>query len=123
MHKIFVYGTLKTGFHNNYLLDGQRLIGPAVTPVGYTIRDIGHFPGLFDSGSGSVGGQVWEVDDETLERLDRLERVPKLYFRDSMTVNMSDGSQAEVQAYFFNGSASKYPIVQNGVWEGKGCAG
>jgi gamma-glutamylcyclotransferase (GGCT)/AIG2-like uncharacterized protein YtfP len=75
MHRIFVYGTLKRGQSNDPLLQGSRFLGPAITTTRYRmIASV--FPVLLSHGSGlTVKGELYEVDMETRNRLDRLERV------------------------------------------------
>lgn len=95
--KIFVYGTLKKGFSNNYLLIGQKLIGNFVTEKKYRLVSLGSFPGLID-GDKSIKGEVYEVSDECLSNLDILECVPKLYYRAFLDIcDISD-----VQGYIYN---------------------
>jgi gamma-glutamylcyclotransferase (GGCT)/AIG2-like uncharacterized protein YtfP len=75
--KVFVYGTLKQGYNNSYLLGKSRFLGKAKT-ISLHVMLNGGFPyvsqetkkGAF---SGQVVGEVFEVDDATLKRLDGLE--------------------------------------------------
>jgi gamma-glutamylcyclotransferase (GGCT)/AIG2-like uncharacterized protein YtfP len=90
MTRVFVYGSLMTGLHNNRLLreGGARLVGPATIPAGrYAMVSLCGFPGLVDAhwreqGAASpIVGEVWEVDAMTLVRLDRLEGVEDGFYR------------------------------------------
>jgi gamma-glutamylcyclotransferase (GGCT)/AIG2-like uncharacterized protein YtfP len=90
MTRVFVYGSLMTGLHNNRLLreGGARLVGPATIPAGrYAMVSLGAFPGLVDArwrdqGAASpIVGEIWEVDAMTLVRLDRLEGVEGGFYR------------------------------------------
>jgi len=75
MHRIFVYGTLKRGLPNHSLLQSSRYLGPAITTERYRMI-ASEFPVLLSQGSGqTVKGELYEVDTETRNRLDRLERV------------------------------------------------
>lgn len=79
--KVFVYGSLKRGYWNNSLLSTAKFIGEAFTIDGsYTMYD-GGFPYVVLGGDDDVSGEVWEVDDDTLRNLDRLEGVPDHYVR------------------------------------------
>lgn len=71
-HLVFVYGTLRSGQPNNALMDGS-LIGMAT--VEGVLHNAGGFPGLRPAAGRYVRGEVWEVPEETLARLDRLEGV------------------------------------------------
>lgn len=74
MHKVFVYGSLLSGMGNNALLKDAKFLGKATTTPGFQMLDIGWFPGVVEDPSGiTIHGEVYEVSDETLARLDRLE--------------------------------------------------
>ncbi|HCN78034.1 MAG TPA: gamma-glutamylcyclotransferase [Verrucomicrobiales bacterium] len=74
---VFVYGTLKRGKSNHAFLDGQKFAGLAVTRAVYRMYDAGGYPGLvYDVENGCpIRGEVWDVDEACLERLDVLENV------------------------------------------------
>jgi gamma-glutamylaminecyclotransferase len=90
--KLFTYGTLMRGYHNNHLLSKCQFIGEAVTLDGFVLYNCGFpmavphtddedaFPLL------SVQGEVWEVDEESLSRIDRLEGHPRWYIRKQRAV-------------------------------------
>jgi len=79
-HHLFVYGTLKKGFpnHDNYL-GSAKLLGKYQTIEKYPLVLCGarYVPCMFFSpGEGHhVEGELYEVDDECLNRIDALERV------------------------------------------------
>lgn len=98
---VFVYGTLRQGFHNHRFLQWTgheaTFIGDAVTvnrfnmiacgfpillrPLGDGVNVEDQMPAL------QVVGEVYEVDDETLANLDRLEGVARgMYTRDEEPV-------------------------------------
>jgi len=87
--RLFVYGTLKRGCCNHGQIAGQTFLGPAVTPPGFCLYDLGGYPAIVarpDSPTG-VLGEVWSVDAECLERLDRFEGVHEgLYRREAITL-------------------------------------
>lgn len=97
MYTIFVYGTLKRGFRNHYILDGSKFIGEATTMDEYTMLDLGHFPGCVEEDFCRIHGEVYEVDGTTLDRLDMLEDCPNLFYKS--VVNTTLG---ECLMYFFN---------------------
>ncbi len=77
MTRIFVYGTLKRGGSNHGWLRGQRFIAKARTQPQFRLFDLGGYPGLVvDAQNGlAVEGEVWEVDEAALARLDELEDI------------------------------------------------
>jgi gamma-glutamylcyclotransferase (GGCT)/AIG2-like uncharacterized protein YtfP len=73
MH-LFVYGTLKRGESRHRFLAGQTFVAPARTRPLYRLHDLGDFPGLVESAVGlTIEGELWEVDEACLLRLDRIE--------------------------------------------------
>lgn len=79
-HHLFVYGTLKKGFpnHNNYLGSAKQL-GKYQTIEKYPLVVCGarYVPCMiYSPGDGHhVEGELYEVDDECLNRIDALERI------------------------------------------------
>lgn len=79
-HLVFVYGTLKKGFpnHNNYMGSAKRL-GKYQTVEKYPLVLCGarYVPCMINSpGKGHhVEGELYEVDDECLNRIDALEGI------------------------------------------------
>jgi gamma-glutamylcyclotransferase (GGCT)/AIG2-like uncharacterized protein YtfP len=79
---IFVYGKLRKGgempMDENF--PGSAFVAEAT--VSGMLYDLGRYPGLVIEPSGSrVIGAVYEVDDETLKRLDEIEASAKYYRR------------------------------------------
>lgn len=71
---VFVYGTLKRGGENHGWIDKQRFVAEACTRALYRMYDLGGYPGMVHSPDGiSIEGEVWEVDEAGLLRLDILE--------------------------------------------------
>ncbi len=81
-HRIFVYGTLKKGFpnHDRYMQSAEKL-GGYRTVESYPLVLIGerYVPCMIDApGEGEqIEGELYEVDDDCLKRLDALERIKK----------------------------------------------
>ena len=96
MHRVFVYGSLKRGRYNNDLLRESRFIGERITQdETWIMRSLGGFPGVvkqYHGGlSASICGDLYEVDDMTLARLDRLESNGHFYNRE--LVKLRDESE------------------------------
>jgi gamma-glutamylcyclotransferase (GGCT)/AIG2-like uncharacterized protein YtfP len=73
--RIFVYGSLKKGYINNerYMRDGAKYVRHAIIN-GYTLHQHPHgYPVMFPDEQGIVFGEIWAVDDWTLESLDYIE--------------------------------------------------
>ena len=73
-HLVFVYGTLRRGGAGamSIRFPGAKFIAEA--KVCGSLYDLGAYPGLLVNGSNSsVSGEVYEVDQETLNKLDEFE--------------------------------------------------
>ena len=84
LHRVFVYGTLKSGGDIRGLnqFDGATIVGKAKTNYpDYNMLDLGAFPGVTKEGEKHIQGEVWEVDDEVMEQLDMIEGYPEFYNR------------------------------------------
>jgi gamma-glutamylcyclotransferase (GGCT)/AIG2-like uncharacterized protein YtfP len=73
-NRVFVYGTVRRGGVRamDDLFPGARFVGGG--EVSGRLYDLGEYPGLQLGGSDSqVVGEVYEIDDETLNKLDDIE--------------------------------------------------
>lgn len=85
--RVVVYGTLKEGNGNwRHLLDNDRctLLGRCVVTGPYTMYSLGFFPAVVEvdgAEDGEILGEVFLVDEDTLDSLDILEGHPNWYER------------------------------------------
>jgi gamma-glutamylcyclotransferase (GGCT)/AIG2-like uncharacterized protein YtfP len=91
MPLLFVYGTLMRGESNHGQLEGARFVGTARTSPAFQLVDLGEYPALLDGGSQAVAGEVYEVDDAMIARLDPFEASAS-YGR--ATIPLEDGRPA-----------------------------
>jgi gamma-glutamylcyclotransferase (GGCT)/AIG2-like uncharacterized protein YtfP len=123
-HKVFVYGTLKTGQPNNYILKerGAKCLGVFATVDRLVMVDLGAYPACYRDAEkgGAVVGEVWECDDEILADLDHLEGHPTFYRRETIEVCWGEGYRpVKVLAYLLPADHDCLigkPRVENGVW-------
>jgi len=82
--RVFVYGTLKRGQSNHGLLINDKYIGADSITMKGRMVDLGAFPGVIRNqrDEATIRGEVYEVDDDTLNGLDYLEGHPTFYRRD-----------------------------------------
>jgi len=103
MPLIFVYGTLKRGRANNYILAAQECFGPAKTKAGYVLYNLEGYPGMVEEPGATEGiaGEVWSVDSKCLKHLDKLEGLEEgLYARRSVALEAPfDGRKVEAYIY------------------------
>lgn len=101
---IFVYGTLKSGLRNHHLLSTSRFIKKTKTKPYYKMYSCGSYPCIVECKSGvAVEGEVYEIDENTLRHLDRLEGVPYLYDKDAI---MLEDFHPMTTAYFYQNDVS-----------------
>lgn len=101
-HVVFVYGTLRAGQWNHYLLDGSKYIGMARTKNRYALYGDG-IPFLSRTKAISqVTGEVYSVNDATLSRLDELEGHPDAYKREQAEVVLDNGRELTAWIYFYD---------------------
>lgn len=117
-HRVFVYGSLLAGLPNDRHLVGARLLG-AATMSGLTLHDYapGAYPAAVD-GVGDVTGEVYEVDDVGLARLDRLEGHPRFYRRVPRAAELAHGPELLVWVYLM-GNAGREGLgepIASGDW-------
>lgn len=98
MHRVFVYGTLKSGFFNHRLLGGCEFFGGGVAVPTYKMIETGYkmiengFPVIMPDPEGKpLAGEIYTVDDKTLARLDQLEREGSSYDRKLIDVTLPLG--------------------------------
>ena len=111
MTLVFVYGTLKRGGSNHFLLAGQEFAGTARTLPGFALYDLEGYPGMVADGAASEGisGEVWSVDPACLAELDRLEGIEEgLYRRERVPLEPPFADKA-VDAYLYLRSVSGRP--------------
>lgn len=114
--KVFVYGTLKRGFGNHeYLLSKSKFLGEHVTDPAYTMVSCGGFPGVIESGSTPITGEVFEVTEEELLDCDRLEGHPNWYRR-----KLIPTPYGEAWVYIYpSDKVEGLKVVESGVWRGR----
>ena len=87
-HLVFVYGTLRRGGVRSMSIrfPGAKFIAAAEVSGG--LYDLGAYPGLLlDESNSSVVGEVYEVDDEILTRLDEIE-ASSYYWREQVEISL-----------------------------------
>lgn len=82
-HLVFVYGTLRKNESNHFYLDDAEFIGNFTTPPNFALFDLGRYPAIIE-GKQSIVGEVYAINDDILEQLDRLEDIPIEYRRESI---------------------------------------
>lgn len=104
--KVFVYGTLKKGGWNHSSMDGSRCIGTGSLGKDYSLF-VDSLPKVVRAPSEcGVDGELYEVNYETLKKLDKLEGHPLFYKRELVEIFLSDGSTDEAYVYIYQSGVS-----------------
>jgi gamma-glutamylcyclotransferase (GGCT)/AIG2-like uncharacterized protein YtfP len=123
LNRVFVYGTLRDREPNHYILAeaGAKVIG-YTRITGYIMLHLGAYPGVVKApptGGWQIFGEVYDVDDATLLRMDQLEGHPNFYTRIEVDLPAPFG-----KAWMYALPANKY--LQSGVqfipfgrWDGR----
>ena len=114
---VSVYGSLrKTMSNNQYYLSDSEYKGTFTTEPNYSLYSLSFYPGLKLNGNTSVIMEVYEVDEETLTNLNRLEGYypgEKSTFYDRIEINTPWG---RAFTYIYVNELSKDSIVESGDW-------
>jgi gamma-glutamylcyclotransferase (GGCT)/AIG2-like uncharacterized protein YtfP len=111
VEKIFVYGSLMKGLRlHGYLKTSKYLGKDCVAGILLTNPYLqGDIPVLiYGEGLGVVQGEVYEISEELLKTLDRVEGVPQLYKRKSLSTRCGF---EDVWVYIWPGE-----VVKSGNW-------
>lgn len=119
--RFFVYGTLKSGKHNNYLLRRATLLGEAKTEPVYTLFD-GPYPIVTRGGSTPIVGEVFETNDEdVIDNIFSLERCSRVQGHQSNWYDFDtiETPYGEANIFVMNEGKSGRPdskILNSGQW-------
>jgi len=109
-HRVFVYGTLKSGFQNHYSLNGCELFGAASTVPTYKMIENG-FPVIMPDPEGTpLAGEIYTVDVDTLARLDEQEREGTSYDRKLIDaiLSLASGERLPTKAFIYVGREDRF---------------
>jgi gamma-glutamylaminecyclotransferase len=102
--KIFVYGTLKKGFNNNYLLKDAKFVEES--SFCGKMYYYGSFPYVNLNETGEVKGEIYEINDKILGKLDILEGYPGFYNRTKVN-----------GCYIYHIDKIGQKPINSGIWE------
>ncbi|MBD1381367.1 gamma-glutamylcyclotransferase [Metabacillus arenae] len=121
-HLLFVYGTLRKYQNNHHYIEKSKLVAEQASISGVLVDTKEGYPAL-TLGKGTVYGEVYQVDKETLKRVDQLEEFKEemhahnLYQRKLVKV-MTDSGELEALTYYMNEAEVKgLPIISSGDWK------
>ncbi|MEP6570277.1 MAG: gamma-glutamylcyclotransferase [Acidobacteriota bacterium] len=115
-HFIFVYGTLRRGGVRAMpdLFPNSRFVNEA--QIGGSLYDLGAFPGLLLNESNSlVIGEVYEIDDEILYKLDEIEASTH-YWRKQVEIPVGNSKET---CWVYESDRQRYSydvLIPSGDW-------
>lgn len=114
---VAVYGSLRKKQSNyEYHLSSSEYKGTFTTEPKYTLHSLSYYPGLKLNGNHSIVMEVYEVDEETLNKLNQLEGYrpnEEATFYDRIEINTPWG---KAFTYIYVNPLSKDSIVESGDW-------
>ena len=111
MIRLFVYGTLKRGFHNACYLQNADFLGEFTTSSVFSLYNFGNYPAVSETGNTAIQGEDYEINQQQLESIDRLEWLPEFFQR-----VMIETSFGEAWMYVVNQQLSTDKIKISGIW-------
>lgn len=111
MTLLFTYGTLRGG--HPYMGDAE-FVGKAIAK-NFTLIDLGSFPAMLAKEGAHVVGEVWNIDTDYVEILDRFEG--NAYFRQRIPVYVDKRKKPLCcQAYVFRYRPSGMDVPEFADW-------
>lgn len=110
-HLVFVYGTLRRGGANNYMLAEANFLGRYTTEPRYTMFRLGHHPAVVARGDTAIVGEIYRVNDEVFQLLDELECYPTVFSRQKIPT-----PAGETWIYLYNRLVGTENMVAHGDW-------
>ena len=109
--KVVVYGSLIKGMGNHRVIDGSKLLSSEIISLPFEMIDMGSYPGLIRSKDiNDIQVEVYEVDAQTYQRVEKLEGWPSFYDRELIETSVGAGD-----IYFLDNNKgreyTRYPRV------------
>lgn len=117
-HVVFVYGTLKKNFSNHTLLVKSHFLGSAHTAEKYALYVTAIPFVIKDEPISHIHGELYEVCDSTLARLDYFEGHPDHYMREQIKVVKKDRQDAEeITAWIYFYPEKMGRLINTGIYK------
>ncbi len=115
-YKVFVYGTLKKGFRLHKYLKNAKFLGEGFIQ-GYDMYLVSWYPAVV-KGKGIVYGEIYEVDEETLKILDKVEDEGVLYKRIEETIYLGKRKEKiKAFVYLYVREISNFEKITTGIFK------
>ena len=115
-YTVFTYGTLLKGQRNHYFLSQSSFLCDASLD-GYGLFDTPYdYPAAVKMDGHRVYGELYEVDEDTKEKLDELEEVGYLYDRIEVMVETEYGNRKALFYEYLKSTERMKPFTNKGKW-------
>ena len=108
--KLFIYGTIKRGQCRADVMREQKFLGNVKLVPMYKMFNLGQFPALVEvsveNNGTMIEGELWEVDEDCVRRLDMIEGAPSFYRRQEVKVAGQEAEALYVESYLYQGDTS-----------------
>jgi len=111
---IFVYGTLKKGHYNHYILehDNVKFLGDA-TLNDYAMWKIFSYPAIYPESNYNVKGEVYEVPEDIFDEINELETMYN-YHPETVSVTTNSQTHDDVIVFVWNRKPNEFEIIKDG---------
>lgn len=123
MYRVFIYGTVLSGLGNHQFVQDQTFVDYALTDKSIHNMYVfarGRIPAVIENGHCRVLGEIYDVDEATLNDLDILEGEGSFYFRvkkDFYLTNNYNWEKTSAFMYVMYTNPSNYLVLpyQNNI--------
>ena len=117
---VFVYGSLRRGLHNSGLLKNQHLVTTHAWCYGLLYDTGSGYPVLILDGSNKIFGEIYDVDEKCLEKLNLLEgydeySMTNFYNRETINIQTNKGIK-KAYVYTMEQPRGYYRLIEDGDW-------
>lgn len=113
---VAVYGTLRQGQPNAWLMSDAKFIGFDHLPA-ISLYDLSVFPAAIESGEDDLTVEIYQINESLLRRLDQLEGFKPTKQKDSYFVRkLMPTAYGKAWLYLFNRSIKLKPKIASGDW-------
>jgi len=116
-HLIFIYGTLRRGGRAHHLMQAADFQSKGLASG--RLVHVDQYPGLIPCDDEQVMGELYLLNDQLLNELDRYEgclESPPHYLRQETMVLLENGEKRSAMVYTFQLLESHHEEIKNGDW-------
>lgn len=101
---LFVYGSLKHGYHNHFLLENSKFITTGLTYPKFDMVSFDLFPAVIPQGKFRISGEIYQISRKTLAEIDVIEGHPIFYRREMTAICINKNEHKSCWIYVLQSS-------------------